>query len=225
MSNLVYPKDLDTDIQPYMLFSAYSWSMKGKKTQNPRSIRSSVDSVQLPLPINGIVDTFSHNWEEASTIGSENYMQALIKNIAGKAVDIAGDFGKYISAKKGFIINDYASLAYNGTGFRVFDFSFELAAKNESESNTIQNIIKSFKRNSLPSYQNWKITYPNFWNISVIFPGRSDTIKIKDCVLTNISVNHFPDNTFSIFKNGAPIKPEITLNFKELAKTDRNEFI
>ena len=224
MANYKYPKDMNLDIQPYFMFNSFSWSMRGKKTQEPTSVREIQDSIVLPMATNGVIEAFSHNWDEASSIGSESYTQAVVKNLIGKVVDLTGDLGKYMSVRRGFTINDYASLAFSGSNFRIFDFSFQLAAKNASESSTIQDIIKAFKRNSLPSYQGWKILYPNFWSVSIVFPNNRNIIKIKDCVITNLNVSHFPDNVFNLFKDGNPIKPELTVTFKELDKIDRSEY-
>ena len=224
MTEYRFPKDLNLEIQPYFIFSSFEWSSLRKSTQEPKTIKTPVDTIILPLPTNGIVDNISHNWDEGIGLSASSYTDVFVKNIINKGVDLFGDLGKYIQAEKGAMINDYASLAFGGTNFRIFDFTFNLAPKNEQESIVLKNVIKSFKRNSLPLYDDWKIHYPNFWNIKIVFPNNEDLVKIKNCVLTSVIVNHFPDASLTVYKNGTPIKPEISLNFKELQKVDRREY-
>ena len=50
-------------------------------------------------------------------------------------------------------INPKMSLLYQGPGkFRKFVFEFPMIAKNKKESETIENIIKAFRRSTLPGY-------------------------------------------------------------------------
>jgi len=224
MADFKFPKDLNLEIQPYFMFSAFEWSSSRKSTQELRSIKTPIDTIILPLPTNGIVDNITHNWDEASGLTASGYLDVIQKNLINKAIDLTGDLGKYVQAEKGVMINDYASLAFGGTNFRSFDFTFNLTPKNASESKELQNLIKAFKKNSLPLYDDWKIYYPNFWNLKIVFPGGIDIIKVKNCVMNSIIVNHFPDTNLTTFKDGTPIKPELSLVFKELQKINRKEY-
>ena len=218
-----YPADLDKEIQPYFQFKARKWVQKGKKTINPRRIidTEGLDVVRLPMSTNGLIEAFGHNWEEGTGLGASTFTDAFLKNILGKVSDSFGDLGRYYSVKKGLIVNDYAGLSYSGTNFRIFDFVFSLTPKNQNESNIIKEIVKVFKRHSLPKYNDKFIDYPRYWAIDVIFPGANDFIQIQNCVCTNVSFNYFPDSTFNVLQDGSPVKTEIALNFKELEKIDR----
>lgn len=224
MSNYQFPKDLSLDIQPYILLTALSWKMRGKKTQEITNIRNIEDSIVLPLSDNGITNNISNNWEEGVGLGAGSFKEAFIKNLVGKISESLGDLGKYVASRRGFAINDYASLAFSGTDFRTFDFEFSFIPKNLDESVTLENIIKVIKKNSLASYQGWKINYPNFWNIDIVFPGDKDIITINNCVLTNFSDQYFKDDSKAINKNGYYLKADISMSFKELDKIDRRDY-
>ena len=224
MANLQFPKDLDLDTQPFMLLTAFSWNMRGKKTQDLKTTVNVEDSLILPMPSNGIIDSTQHNWDEAAGLGASNLTKTFVRNAVTKTADVFGELGKYITAKEGYAINDYASLAFSGTTFRTFDFTFNLMPKNESEAETLRNVVKSLKRNSLPEYADWKISYPHFWNIDVKFPNNKDIIKIKNCVMMTLTVSHFPDNTITIYKDGSPIRAEISTTFRELERINRSEY-
>ena len=224
MTEYKFPKDINLDIQPYFVFSSFTWSALRKANVDPRSVKTPVDTIILPMTTNGIIDNITHNWEEGAGLNASTFTDVFIKNTINKVVDSFGDLGKYISAEQGAIVNDYAGLAYSGTGFRLFDFTFNLAPKNAAESQMLQNLIKAFKRNSLPEYAGWKILYPNFWHVQIVFPHKKDIVKIKNCVLTSIISSYFPDNNMTILKDGNPVKQEMTLNFKELQKIDRRDY-
>jgi hypothetical protein len=225
MSIFQFPKDMRTNIQPYMVFNAFKWSARGKKDQDIQTTQQIQDSIVLPISTNGIIDSISNTWESGVGLGALSFKDAIGRSLISKVTDAFGDLGKYIGSRRGELVNDYASLAFGGTDFRSFEFSFTLMAKNANESIIINDIIKAFKRNSLPAYTQWKIKYPNFWNISIKFPGDKDIIKIKKCVLNNFTSNIFTDGVPSIHPDGTPQKIEISLSFTEFEKIDRNEYI
>lgn len=224
MASYQFPKDLKLDIQPYMIFKSFKWSMRGKKTQEIRSVQKAEDSVVLPISSNGIVDSINNNWEEGVGLADVNLKDVFFRNLISKVTESIGDLGKYISARRGFLVNDYASLAFTGTSFRNFDFTFTLIPKNSDEANTVIEIVKAFKRNSLPEYREWKILYPNYWNVFIVFPGDKDIVKIKNCVLNSFSTNYFDDGVPTIHADGTPQKTTITMNFTELQKLDRRDY-
>lgn len=224
MTQYQFPKDLILDIQPYMIFNSYSWSMRGKKTQDIQSIKKPEDTIILPISTNGVIDSTSNNWEQGVGLGASGIKDVFVKNILSGISSSLGDLGKYITSKRGFLVNDYASLAYSGTDFRQFEFSFTLIPKNSSEANSINNLVKSFKRNSLPSYTKMKIIYPNYWTIMIKIPNHDDLIKLKNCVLTNMSVQYFNDGVPSIYMDGNPQKTEISVSFTELDRQDKKDY-
>lgn len=226
MANYIFPKDLNVDIQPYMIFNSFTWKTKGlsKRSSQISTTQKIVDSIVLPMPTNGIVDSISHNWEHGVGLDAAGFKELVQRNLGAKALDLVGDLGKYYTSQKGFLINDLASLAFTGTNFRSFEFNFTLMPKNSEESNTIDEIVKAFKRNSLPEYQEWKILYPNFWNVIIKFPQDRDVVKIKKCVATSTNTNIFADGTPTIFTNGAPHKTEVGISLMELQKLDRTDF-
>jgi hypothetical protein len=198
--------------------------MTGKKNQDIRSVKSFVDSVILPIPVNGIIDSLNNNWNEGVGLNATNFKEVLQRSVLAKTSEAFGDLGKYIGAKKGVVFNDYSSLAYAGTDFRQFSFDFTMIPKNEDEANAINDIIKSFKRNSLPEYNEWKISYPNYWNIMVKFPDDSDLVKIQNCVINSLSFNYFTDGVPTVFNTGSPQKVELSIGITELNKLDRRDF-
>ena len=91
MSNYQFPKDLKLDIQPYMIFSAFQWSMRGKKTQDIKSIQKARDSIILPISTNGIVDSINNNWEEGVGIADVNLKDVFLRKLASSVSEGLGD--------------------------------------------------------------------------------------------------------------------------------------
>ena len=224
MAHYQFPKDMKLDSQPYMIFRAFKWSMRGRKTQDIHSVQKGEDTIVLPISTNGVVDSISNNWEEGVGIADVGLKDVFFRNLVSKVADSIGDLGKYISARRGFLVNDYAGLAFSGTSFRTFEFSFTLIPKNSDEATTILNLVKAFKRNSLPEYQEWKILYPNYWNIFIRFPGDREVVKLKNCVMTTFTSNIFDDGVPTIFSDGTPQKTTLSLGFTELQKLDRRDY-
>jgi hypothetical protein len=224
MATYQFPKALNLAIQPYMIFRSFTWSMTGKKNQDITSVQSFVDSIILPIPVNGVVDSMTHNWNEGVGLNATNFREVLQRSVLAKTSDAFGDLGKYIGAQKGVVFNDYSSLAFSGTDFRQFSFDFTMIPRNQEESNTINEIVKSFKRNSLPEYNEWKISYPNFWNVLVKFPDDSDLVKIKNCVVNSLTCNYFADGVPTVFQTGSPQKIDLSIGITELLKLDRRDY-
>jgi len=46
--------------------------------------------------------------------------------------------------------------------------------------------------------------------------GNTYLFKIKKSVITAMSVNHDPNSTISLHKDGSPVETDLTLTFKEI---------
>jgi len=218
-----FPKNLNEDIQPYILFSAFDWSTKGKKSQSLETAKTNTESIRLPLSANGISSLISNRWNETENV-TESLVEGAKAALAQKVKSLGGTFATRAAFLAGVAQNDAASLIYDGVNFRQFSFSYELIPSSPEESASLANIIKAFKRNSLPVYEGWKVSYPNFWNVLIVFPQDKSVIKIKDCVLTSINDNYFTDTKIP-FHDGAPPKIDLELTFKELDHISKNDYL
>jgi len=219
-----FPKAFDEDSQPYILFSAFEWSTKGKKDITSETVKENTESIRLPLSINGIGNVISSRWNETDIGRTENLLEGAKSILAQKLKDLGGSFVSRAAFEAGVAQNDFASLVYDGVNLRQFTFTYELIPKSSEESLVLAEIVKAFKRNSLPVYSGWQVLYPNFWNIMIVFPQDKSVIKIKDCVLTNLSDNYFTDTKIS-FNDGAPPKIDLDLTFKELDHISKNDYL
>ena len=135
-------------------------------------------------------------------------------------------------ARAGVILSDRMELAFKGTPKRVFSYTFKMIPKSNKEAIEIRNIVKAFKFNMLPEFEDGnvtgrKLTVPNTFDISYMFVGKQNEYlhKIGTCVLENMNVQYGGDRyrTFDPDATGSPppVETSLTLNFKEMEMMTR----
>ena len=143
-----------------------------------------------------------------------------------------GGIREAAEARAGVIISDRMELAFKGTPKRVFSYTFKMIPKSNQEAIAIRNIVKAFKFNMLPEFEDGnvtgrKLTVPNTFDISYMFVGKQNEYlhKIGTCVLENMNVQYGGDRyrTFDPDATGSPppVETSLTLNFKEMEMMTR----
>ena len=130
-----------------------------------------------------------------------------------------------VSLNRGIAVNPHLALVFNGVGFRTHQFSYKFTAKNPTESNILQNIIKRFKIHMHPALDTagFEFVYPDQFYIKVIGTA-GYTFQIGRSVLTDFSVNYNGSGIPAFFEQtGAPVEIEITMTFKEIDIITRDE--
>ena len=143
-----------------------------------------------------------------------------------------GGIREAAEARAGVIISDRMELAFKGTPKRVFSYTFKMIPKSNQEAIAIRNIVKAFKFNMLPEFEDGnvtgrKLTVPNTFDISYMYVGKQNEYlhKIGTCVLENVNVQYGGDRyrTFDPDATGSPppVETSLTLNFKEMEMMTR----
>lgn len=121
----------------------------------------------------------------------------------------------------GNAINPQIQLLYTGTQFRSFIFEFRFQPRSAKESQTIQNIIQTFKYYSSPSIQKnsngrYFIT-PGQFDITFKFGNIDNQFisKISTCVLEAIDLNYAGAGQWTTFTDGSPMEITMQLRFRE----------
>jgi len=184
---------------------------------------------------------------------SGELIKSTASNVLGAGVDayfggyskflgkIGGAIDKVISADQitsaiqqmtGTAPNPNPSVMFTGPELRDFSHSWTFYPKNETESNTLQKIIKVLKESALPKNtfagSAALLNYPNMvqlnfypWDTGGLAPWgwNSDTsiIRYKKCVMKGVSVNYTPGGSPGFFHgtNGA-VATTITISFMEI---------
>ncbi len=139
------------------------------------------------------------------------------------------------------ISNPYLTNVFKSTGFRQYAFTYSLRAKKDTDSQTITDIVKTFKKSMMPedilvsrnsaSYKDGhtQVTgiqkLPDMFDVKFFPTTRNYQIKnsgnslftIQNAVLTDMKVDYSSDTQApTFFKNtNAPMGVNLTLTFKE----------
>ena len=120
--------------------------------------------------------------------------------------------------------NPYKEQTFQGVDFRSFDFTFTLRARSQSDVDVIQQIIRTFRANSKPTFEKGTggavFAYPMEFRIEflTIEDGSYETNEylpeIKYCVCTGVNTN-FSGSGWRSFEGGAPVDVSLQLTFQE----------
>jgi hypothetical protein len=207
--------------------------------------------IKLPMPQEGLNVNYSMNYENANmgfsgaivdSVVSGQTLSDLLKTakgpalraIAGYAVGVLddkvgggamGDVNALGEALTRTILSPRKEQLFKSVNYRRFSYTFNFAANNASECDTIKTIIGLFKRHMCPtlSLQSFYLRYPSEFLISYIF---NDTINpyihnIGNCALEDLNIA-FSRGSFSTLINGHPTVVSMNAKFLELEPLSRN---
>jgi hypothetical protein len=206
------------------MLKAYVKQVRGKAALNPTIVNLSKKTIVLPAPTSGFADTHDNSWEsEEMMVDLGQIKKTGVAMLAKKIKEaVGGSIAKKIERNQGFLTNDYAGIYYAGNTFRDFTFDWSLIPRNQREAIIIEEMLQYFKYFSLPQYDSWKIHYPHFWEIAILFPGDQEKFIIKDSVMTQFDAKYLQEGA-PLFKDGRPQKVDLTLAFKELYRHSRSD--
>jgi len=171
---------------------------------------------------NGAEFNFNDLIQDGSSLGAflgRSVIQAAAT--IPRELGISGDLGAGIEATSKKVANPYKEQLFKNMGFRSFGFSYKFNPRNESELNSVMEIIQLFKYHMHPEIDPSRLflIYPSEFNIEYRHKGeRNEYIhKISTCALTNVRVTYGSSDftTFSGMK-GAPSEINLDLTFSEL---------
>jgi len=125
------------------------------------------------------------------------------------------------------------ALTYRGVSkFREHAFVFNFFPKNKDDSKTVSELLADFRNGMLPRMQTAGVMQagnrlsapffnsPRHWTIEFHVPGMSAEneflFKVGKSVITSMDVNHDPNSTVSLHKDGSPVQTVVSLTFQEI---------
>jgi hypothetical protein len=203
--------------------------------------RNRIDTtIALYIPDN-ISESYESSYTDVSLLDAAKEISTLLSDVpyVGKAFSavndtisaLQSDTGKLAASAFGVAINPQKQVIFDGIDFRKFQFSFTFSPKSLPESDTVNQIIKTFKYHAAPSIGSGVIgsfffTPPSSFTIEYLYNGSTNTYinKIAECVLESVSVNYAPNGIWSAFdQTGAPTQVTLSLSFKEIELVDRKK--
>jgi hypothetical protein len=149
--------------------------------------------------------------------------------VANEAVKAATGVNA-LTRRFGLVVNPNMELLFNGPELRSFSFTFRLTPRSEEEAIIVRKIIRFFKQGM--SAQRTKsqiyLSTPNSFEIQYLTGGKLHPYlpKIKECALTDCSVNYAPDGTYMTY-NGTETSMtayDLSLQFSELEPIFNDEY-
>jgi len=174
---------------------------------------------------------------EVLKTGQEAIQDPVVKQqISAYFAGQAASAPNFVQRATGKIINNNMELLFNGPQLRIFNFSFKLRPRTESESVLCRNIIKSLKRDSAPktTATNLFLDTPNVFLIEYMYQAQDGVLPsytqhpflnmIKPCALTSINVNYTPDGSYMTYEtNGSMVGYDLNLTFQEIEPIYRSD--
>ena len=185
-----------------------------------RTISASADDD----PIQELQKAFKGAAEGIGNFTDNGTLQKLATNsLAAEALNalpgVSVTRDQLIARGSGGIVNPNMELLFNGVTLRTFRFSFKLTPRNDTESSSIETIIKVFKKNMAPKVAKRKqfLATPNIFDLQYMKGGEKHPFlnSFKSCALTDMSVNYTGDGTYATYHDGTPVSMIMDLTFKE----------
>jgi hypothetical protein len=141
-----------------------------------------------------------------------------------------------LGATRNVVLNPNTELLFNGFDLRTFSLNFKMVARSQTETDEIRNIITTFKKAMLPSFESdtgvlGGQNAPSFIKVPALvdvkfMAGSSENpylTQFKPCAITGLSVNYTPDGSYAVYENFAPVAINMQINFAETKLVYREE--
>lgn len=184
----------------------------------------SYEQGEVGLMTRGLVEAFN---QENVIQGMSKGMDALVAAGSKMFGDMLnGLSGNNMYFLQGKAKNPMMEQMLKGVDFRTFAFTYIFVPKSEEEADMINQIIYQFRTAMLPDTYaplgggdleaEAFFNYPNTFEVEFDGPIADKVDGFLPCVLTKCDVNHTGGLKFSTYRNGQPIKTQMSLEFTEI---------
>ena len=161
-------------------------------------------------------------------ITDPNVKNAVSAIITGSVFQV--DANELLARTEGNVLNNNLELLFRGPTLRPFNFSFNLSARDTSESRMIKKIIRAFKQSSavqktpgglfLHAPTTYKLEFIN---------GKTNRKheflpRVKECALLGVTMNYMPENTYMTYDDTSMVSYNMRLQFKELEPVFNDDY-
>lgn len=126
--------------------------------------------------------------------------------------------GALIPTLFGITANPFQAVLFKSPDFRAHTFKWTFVPKNRDESETIRQLVETFKFHSLPGVSaagGVFFSYPEILKIS-LRPRDQYLYKFKPCVVDTIAVNYAPNSPSFYKSTGAPTAVQFSIKLQEI---------
>jgi hypothetical protein len=161
-----------------------------------------------------------------SVLTSGNGQSLALSYMSAKAV---GTLGGNVSAEGvlartyGQVLNPNMELLFQGVQLRSFNFSFNLAPREENEAYQIKQIIRTFKKSMAAKTSSGAgaglfISSPEIFQLTYKSGNKKHPYlhSFKPCALVNMGVDYAASNVYATYEDATPVHMKLSLSFQEL---------
>ena len=186
-------------------------------------------SYTLPLPMQGIQDDFSVNYDTdyspvSEVIKAGSAVAGVLQAASQAATELLGTAARGVSAVSGRTLNTFKTVTFAAPDFREFSLSWKLSPKTYEEAQSIQKIYWGLRRGMTPESEGASLVFrfPRIYTMYFV-PNVKYLYKFKPCVLRNLIVNFTGGNPHPTFykrqvalSESPPESVIMTMTFLEL---------
>lgn len=135
----------------------------------------------------------------------------------GDALPGIGNITSGVLAGAGVAINPYVSIIFKGMSLKRHQFSWNLMPRSQAESDTLNNIIMTFKKKLLPKYEFNKslLQYPSVAKVFFLGSDPNYMYFFKPCMVSNFTFNYSGSGRPAFMKGGKPAAVTIQMELIE----------
>ena len=199
-------------------------------------------AIYLPVPLN-LSTSFGMSYVDFEPgTDATKLIQSTFSGLVGTAAQLLGVKGKAAAgvvkgvsdmlggdtirnlaeANTGVTINPHKQMLFKGVALREFDLKYNLVARNQSEANVLDYIIRLLRYYMHPDLDGaFLYKYPDEFDIEFYtLDAKGNGVRNKylpffsTCVLKNMTIN-YGGKEFVTHSDGAPVEYELTLKFGE----------
>ncbi len=215
------------EIQLYMPESASQPSTVSWDSEKFGAIGSAIASIGRGAAGADPGSVISSAMSSAASLPGAAFSRALANIGSGAASLLGGNVSAegLMGETMGKIPNPYLTMVFRGVDFRSFAFVFKFTPYSESDCDTIDNIIRAFRRNALPTKEGAFLKYPSECDIEYFWRGAENKWlhRFKKAVCTAVDVDYTGAGMFSTMRNGFPSTIVLTTKWSEIEIVTRDD--
>ena len=197
-------------------------------TLNPLQVAGAETALKFFL--GGGSDKAGENAAKAfkQAITDPNVKNAVSAIITGSVFQVNAN--ELLARTEGNVLNNNLELLFRGPTLRPFNFSFNLSARDTSESRMIKKIIRAFKQSSAVQKTPGGLFLhaPNTYKLEFI-NGKTNRKheflpRVKECALLGVTMNYMPENTYMTYDDTSMVSYNMRLQFKELEPVFNDDY-
>lgn len=182
-------------------------------------------TVASDASISSLIEAVTSNVKDS---GTRKQIAGTIGDISSAQILKTPGLGQALSRVTGIAANPKKDQFFKNVNYRNFSFRYDFHPRSKEESAKVLEIIKQFKLHMHPEFKDpgeFLYIYPSEFEIIYYKDGEENTNihKHTSAVLTEMTVNYAPQNTFNSFSDGMPTRISIDLRFRELALLSKED--